>query len=265
MPGTWQAQPIVIDADSKDWPSPYPNYDSKGMIGYATSNDDKYLYVTMETGDEYTQMKVLKAGMTVYIDTDGGKGQGFAIQYPLPDDNEPFEMERTQERKQSGSSYESKLIHRDFTQKVQRAIADANQMTIEGGLRCSGGFAITQSNPCGIKVKIGVDEYKELIWEAAIPFKALYNKDVITKQDAGRPISVCFAIKGFKKQKSGGSDNAGGAGSPGNGMASRTAGMGGGGRGGRGGNQGALNGTDPKEKLYENTKTYKYFGLAYQQ
>ncbi len=62
VPGTWQATPIVIDADSKDWPSPYPNYDSKALIGYATSNDKKYLYITMETGDENTEMKVLKEG-----------------------------------------------------------------------------------------------------------------------------------------------------------------------------------------------------------
>ncbi len=52
VPGTWQAEPIVIDGDSKDWPSPYPNYDSKAMVAYATSNDRKNLYLTVETGDE---------------------------------------------------------------------------------------------------------------------------------------------------------------------------------------------------------------------
>ena len=45
LPGTWQAQPIVIDGDSKDWPSPYPNYDAKAMVAYATSNDKYNLYI----------------------------------------------------------------------------------------------------------------------------------------------------------------------------------------------------------------------------
>src|SRR5580658_13617 len=67
MPGTWQATPITIDGDSKDWPSPYPNFDSKAKIAYATSNDKQFLYITMQTGDEMTQTKILKQGMIVSI------------------------------------------------------------------------------------------------------------------------------------------------------------------------------------------------------
>jgi hypothetical protein len=264
MPGTWQAQPIVIDADSKDWPSPYPNYDSKSLIGYATSNDKRYLYVTMETGDEYAEMKILKAGMSVWIDTNGGKDQSFTIQYPLPDDGgESFDMDRSgkDKRRGGGTGYDSKLRSQDFYAKAKRAASSAAQMTIEGAPYCSGGFAITQNNPCGIMVRIGIDEYKELIWEAAIPFKAIYGKDSLSKGDAGRPISVCYAIKGFKRPKSN-NESTGSSGMGGNGgmQGSR-----GGGRGGKGGNQGMMNGTDPKDLLYETTKTYKYFGLAYQQ
>src|ERR1700733_16221077 len=73
LPGTWQPEPIVIDGDSKDWPSPYPNYDAKAMVAYATSNDKENLYITMETGDELTQIKILKQGMIVSIDTSGNK------------------------------------------------------------------------------------------------------------------------------------------------------------------------------------------------
>jgi len=260
MPGTWQATPIVIDADSKDWPSPYPNYDSKALIGYATSNDKRYLYITMETGDENTEMKVLKEGVTVIIDTTGGKEQTLAIHYPLPDESEePFEVDNNRK-----TAYSIKGIKGDLSQKIKRTAADASQMTIEGRTLCSGGFAITQNNPCGIKVKIGVDEYKELIWEAAIPFSAIYGKDTLTKADAGRAISVCYAIKGFKKPKTNNSDN----GSSGMGQGGGQ-GMGGGGRMGGGGGRGnktpQRNGTDPRELMYENTRTWKFFGLAYQQ
>ncbi|MEO6834213.1 MAG: hypothetical protein ABI169_18540, partial [Chitinophagaceae bacterium] len=30
---------IVVDGDDLDWPSPYPFYDSKALISYASSND----------------------------------------------------------------------------------------------------------------------------------------------------------------------------------------------------------------------------------
>src|ERR1700728_3087406 len=67
-PGAWQVSPIVIDGHNTDWPSPYPEYDDKAQIGYAVSNDKDNLYITVETGDPATQLKILKGGLTVWID-----------------------------------------------------------------------------------------------------------------------------------------------------------------------------------------------------
>src|SRR5689334_19575009 len=68
-PGNWQAQPITADGNAADWPSPYPFYDSKAKIGYAVSNDKDNLYISMQTGDQMTVMKILRNGLTVWIDT----------------------------------------------------------------------------------------------------------------------------------------------------------------------------------------------------
>src|ERR1043165_9727738 len=86
VPGTWQTSPIVIDGDSKDWPSPYPNYDSKAMVAYATSNDRNNLYITMQTGDDLTQLNALRQRIIVSLDTGGGKTATFHINYPLLND-----------------------------------------------------------------------------------------------------------------------------------------------------------------------------------
>jgi hypothetical protein len=266
MPGNWQKEPVTIDGDSKEWPSPYPNYDSKAMIAYATSNDKDNLYITIESGDEYTQMKILKAGLTVWIDTDGKKGQYLAIHYPLQDENDPYETAK-KDKDGSSPSRSSQPRGAEFNQKIKRALSDATQLSLEGFSACSGGFAVAQNNDCGIKVSVGVDEYKELIWEASIPFKAIYNKTHITKSDMGRPISVCFAVKGFKKpsSNSGNNENASSAGSTGNSSmgGSGHGGMGGG-RGGGGGKRGGMGQDDPREHLFESSKTWKQFGLAYE-
>src|ERR1039458_2943062 len=66
LPGTWQAQAITIDGKNTDWPSPYPEYDDKAMLGYAVSNDKDNLYITVETGDPATQLKILRNGLTVW-------------------------------------------------------------------------------------------------------------------------------------------------------------------------------------------------------
>jgi len=73
LPGLWQVQPINIDGSNKDWPSPYPEYDDKAMLGYAVSNDKDNLYITVETGDPATQLKILREGLTVWIDKTANK------------------------------------------------------------------------------------------------------------------------------------------------------------------------------------------------
>lgn len=261
LPGTWQAQPIAIDGDSKDWPSPYPNYDSKAMVGYATSNDKYYLYITMESGDEMTEMKILKQGMTVSIDTSGEKEPGFNINYPLPNDNDPLEMTK------HSAFGEGNKLHPEgrWEPIINKSAKEANQYTLDGFIKCNGGYMVSQTTACGIKVILKIDEYKELVWEAAIPFKAIYGKDSINEKDAGKPISVCFAVNRFKHPETKAENNAGSTNNSMGGGSMRGGGArGGGGRSGGGKGGGRNPSSDPLEHLYESTKTWKHFALAYQ-
>ncbi|MFI5196484.1 MAG: hypothetical protein ACHQD8_05295 [Chitinophagales bacterium] len=263
LPGTWQTQPVIIDGDSKEWPSPYPNYDSKAMVAYSTSNDRQNLYITMETGDEMTQMKILKQGMTIMIDTNGRKDPQFKINYPMQNDNDPLEMAK-----------EDNVPHKEnkpytthnWDKKISKSAGEANQYSLEGFNLCNGGYLISQTTACGIKMKLGIDEYKELIVEIMIPFKAIYNKNVITAADAGHPISVCFAVKGFKAPSTKSTDNTNTGSNTNMGGVGMNSGMGGRGGGGHGGGRGGGHSSteNPKQHLYESTKTWKHFGLAYQ-
>src|ERR1044072_1874418 len=78
-PGTWQQTPVVIDGQNSDWPNPYPLYDEKAKIVYVISNDKENLYISMQTGDEITVLKILRAGMKLYIDPAGGKEQQVSV------------------------------------------------------------------------------------------------------------------------------------------------------------------------------------------
>jgi len=266
VPGTWQSTPIVIDGDCTDWPSPYPNYDARSMVAYATSNDGENLYVTMQTGDALTQIKILKQGMTVSLDTTGKKDPTFNINYPLQNEDDLSELfsQGGDRQKKDGSTQ----LSRQFEQKLRKSTESANQFSIDGFGKCSGGYMVSQSIPCGIKVKVSIDEYKQLVWEAVIPFKAIYNKEVISAAYAGKPISVCFSVKGFKNPSSKGNSNA----APMNNNSMGGGGMGSGGMGGggrmnsspMGANAGTQNKANPMQRLYESTKTWKHFRLAWQ-
>jgi hypothetical protein len=270
--GTWQSKPIVIDGKNEDWPSPYPSYDSKSMVGYATSNDSTYLYVTVETGDEYTQMKILKQGLTLYIDTDGGKDTYMGIHYPLQNENETSELDGGKDKMQRVNGADARGGQgRSMTQRIKKGFSEANQLTLEGFKGCNGGFLVKEKNSCGITVRMDYDEYKTLIWEAAIPFKAIYNREKIRPRDLGRPLSVGIYIKAFKKpnnetngNQQGGMGRGGGMGSMGGGGMRGMGGMGGGGM--RGGSRGGgnYNSNNPREHLFESTRTWTSIGIALQ-
>ena len=257
----WQPTPIAIDGDSKDWPSPYPNFDSKSKIAYATSNDNEYLYVTCETGDELTQVKILKAGMRLCIDTNGHKSPSFFINYPL--ENTLVELNMGGGDKEAGKDKAMQMAKKS-NQFVKTALEQANQLSLEGFGSCNGGYTISQM-PCGIKVKIRMDEFKELVWEAAIPLKLLKGGNTTHLPDV---LSVCFELKALPKPKGSGVDNIN------DNMTQSNASMGGnrsamggaaGGRGmggGRGGGRGGMQSENPMETLFSTTKTWKVFKVA---
>jgi len=257
LPGNWQAEPIAVDGDSKDWPSPYPNYDSKGKIAYATSNDGKYVYVTLETGDELTEVKVVKAGVTVSIDTSGGRDPQFRINYPLQNENDEM-LDLPQPSKGNNTGHEQ----RQLTYQIKKMMSMDNQFSLEGFGTCSGGYSTSQNVPCGIKVRAAIDEYSELVWEAAIPVKMLYGKETLTAEDAGRPISICMTVNALKQPKKSSDPNS----EPTMGTGSQNmngGGMGmGGGRGRGAGGHGRTPTENPLEHLFSTTKTWKQFGLA---
>ncbi|XZF12488.1 hypothetical protein ACTHGU_11905 [Chitinophagaceae bacterium MMS25-I14] len=259
--GTWQAQPVVIDGANNDWPSPYPLYDSKAKIGYAASNDRDNLYITMQTGDRQTIMKILRNGLTVWIDTSGRKSQQMSINYPV---------ENTEMPTRTGKE-EGEMEKADMAMRRQRMVDNARNMSLNGFAGCNGDFLVKQANNCGIVVRIGFDEYNTLIWEASVPLKAIY-KPQLTAADAGKPVSICFAIKGMKQPKqdenggNAGGGMRGGGGMSGGGMGGGMRGGGGGmrGGGGRGGAMGRNSDGTSREDLFESTRTWYQTGLAVQ-
>ena len=271
LPGIWQGEPIMVDGSNKDWPSPYPEYDDKAMLGYAVSNDKDNLYITVETGDLATQLKILRNGLTVWIDRKGDKDEVTAINFPIPGENtdEPSKKDRPSRCQwQSGAGSGQDHQRFELEDKVKLAMGDASEYSLQGFKSCNLQYHIMEKDSCGIVVRMAIDADNEMVWEAVVPFRTFYFKPEITRADKGRALSICFETTGSKRPAGQGSSthNGGGGGMrPGIGM-----GMGGGmgmrmgGGGMHGGNRNAPNKNDMMESLYKSTKTYKKFGIAFQ-
>jgi hypothetical protein len=280
LPGIWQATPITIDGNNNDWPQPYPEYDSKASLGYAVSNDKENLYITCETGDQATQLKILRNGLTVWIDKTGEKEEVTAINFPIPrsfnrgvgakaadDADRPSPGHWGQGQQTNGQQ------RANMEDRIRKMMDGANEYSLQGFRACNTQFPILEKDSCGIIVRIGLDETNELVWEAVIPFKTFY-KPQISKTDKGKPMTVCFQTTGVDRPAGGGNRGGNGGGMRPGGMRIGMGGMGMGmgmgggmgrgmGRGGGGGNGGGQ--SNAMESLYKSTDTWKKFGIAWQE
>ncbi len=46
-------------------------------------NDSEYIYVSLATNDRFTQQQIVRSGLTVWFDYQGGKSKRFGIHYPI--------------------------------------------------------------------------------------------------------------------------------------------------------------------------------------
>jgi len=278
LPGTWQATPIVIDGKNNDWVSPYPEYDEKAMLGYTVSNDKYNLYITVETGDPATQLKILRNGLTVWIDRKGEKEEVTAINFPIPAKSERSNNQNENDRPTGGQMQQGHGVGQQnddrqrlaLEDKVRKAFLEATEFSLQGFKSCNLQFPLLEKDTCGIIVRMDIDPDNEMVWEAVVPLRSFYFKPEISRSDKGRAISVCFETEGLKRPAGQGGGNRGSGvgmqptvgfgGMGGMGMGMR---MGSPNRGYRGGN--SQNNNNIMESLYKNTKTWKTFGLAYQE
>jgi len=80
----WATQPITIDGAATEWHQPLNFYDSETKLLFAISNDSANIYLCFEAKDNMTQMKIMRGGMRVELDTKGRNGKSASINFPLP-------------------------------------------------------------------------------------------------------------------------------------------------------------------------------------
>src|ERR1700749_3139099 len=86
-PNNWHPPPanITIDGDPKEWGDSLPYYNKDKQINYALANDHDNIYMAIRINDRSQQIRVLRAGLTLSIDTKGRKKETFSITFPVGD------------------------------------------------------------------------------------------------------------------------------------------------------------------------------------
>jgi len=82
LESTWKDRDITMDGKSGDWlGAKYYFEDSAVSVGLI--NDEQHLYVSMMTENPMLRTQIMRQGLIVWLDSQGGKSKSFGIKFPL--------------------------------------------------------------------------------------------------------------------------------------------------------------------------------------
>lgn len=243
------------DGKLLEWPSEKFTADNETKIKYAVDNDNRNLYIALFIPDYGTQMKMMRTGMTLYIDLKAKKKEGRGIEFPVkPDRGENFTPTEGPRPARNDGDEQQDAVKRDANRLMMRnsmAIKQLNSIKI---------FGFGESDPVqqvldvpgSIQVAYKCDTTEAMEIEYCIPLSLLGDAASLHE----KLISIGCKIHAMEMRSGGFSD--GGGGGTGGGMR----GGGGGRMGGRGGMGGRMGGGMDRETMMREQSFWTKYTLA---
>jgi len=254
---SWRKQPLIVDGSDSDWTKPLAYYDKKEKLGYSLSNDKDNIYLMLSVKDPLEQQKILQGGMTVWINSQAQKDESTSVGIGFPLDSRNNHDKEIMESAQP-ERYKNKRVTLDDL-KDYSLYGFKKTDTLEN-------YAYGEKSDEGVEVQMNYNASGELIYEASVPFSAIFPKNSGTAY-LNKSIAVGFFVEGLPptpgSRHSGGGSPISIGGGVGMGM-----GLGGGfGGGGLGlsigsGSFGRGGGRNGDRQMYEQGKVWQVVSLA---
>ena len=262
----WQSDDFTV-LSKKETSEPLSFYDAKSKLQYQVTNDYKNLYICLKATDQQSQMKIIRAGMTVGLDTLGKKSPQVEVLFPFP----------IVHAKNSSSETSTDNNKRDWRSKSDTGNQRKHFMSQYNEIHLSGfkppiNGIVPLHNVYGISVSITWDSLNIMYYKAIIPFKTFF-KDSLMASDSSRIFDFSVTVNGIEMQSGSHGGSGGEGGGHGGGMGG--GGMGGGGMGGGGMHGGGMGGgghsgghsmggggSDERSSMFETTHFYTRIKLT---
>jgi hypothetical protein len=228
--GNFQETRIVADGNSIDWNLPLRFGSEDGELQYNITNDNTNIYVSVATSDQSTQMRILRAGLSVYIDTKGKTNKSMGLSFPA---NDVLETAGNYKTRGMGGNKGGDQIN--FKKQL---LMDKDIFKTFGFINMDN-RVYDVSDTTAIKLGINYDAFGNLVFEAIIPIKHIYNKTFTAKNAPSLSVGIVLNTTNRSENRptAGGEGRSEGGmrGGSGGGMGGMGGGMGGGGMRGGGG------------------------------
>jgi hypothetical protein len=247
--GTYQEAAVTVDGDLKEWNEPLRFGSTGGQVQYNITNDNENIYISLETPDEATATKILRAGINIYFDPAAGSSKNTCLAFPLANTNLPPKKINSGGGKPDLNGFRQGLL----IQAISFTTAGFKNMENR---------VYDVSDKKGIKVALKSLPNNGLGYEAVIPMQYIFGNTAAANNNGNRKINVGIIINAMKaegqNQRNMGNTSSGSAGGMhGGGRGGGGRGMGGGGNHQRSGNSENKESSEPGVQTPDKTALYK--------
>ncbi|MET4075540.1 hypothetical protein [Hymenobacter sp. UYCo722] len=177
------ATPPTIDGQPTDWADSL-RYDPASKLQYQVLNDGRTVYLRLKVADQATQARVLRRGLTIWLDTTGRNQHQFGVRYPLggaPPVNQT-----------SAPDPNASLADRRARRTL--ALADLREMELLNYKGSKEPTLTDAQSALGVKAALGFNAQDDLIYELAVPLRLLYRR--LPALNPGRAAVVGVLVAG---------------------------------------------------------------------
>ena len=187
----WRNQNITIDGNDNDWGNSLVMMDKlNALVG--VQNDNNNLYLCLVTSNNDLQMKILRMGLTVWIDRTGSDDKKFGIRFPLGFRGmNAGDFQRDRSNMQEGERPNQDEIK-------ERIINNQREMEVVGP--DNEAIRVNLSELHGIQLKIGMKEGR-MVYEMQIPLSFKNGANYAINADTGSTISVGLETGTFEARR----------------------------------------------------------------
>ncbi len=245
LQSSWKNSDISIDGKSDDWVGHLMYVDNQN-ISIGVMNDTNYLYACVVAEDQILISKIMRQGMTLWFNPEGGKNKFFGIKYPKGREDMPQE---DRENMRPGTKADPQNRRREL-------LAISNEVEILQERKVP--IQRTTDNLKGIEVFLNRSTGL-IVYEIKVPLQTDTEHPFAINAQEGTEIGIGIEVPKMTltMNRPAGGMGGGGMGGRGGGMGGRGGGMGGGGMGGRSGGM-----TGQRTNMQKSIKIWAVVGLA---
>lgn len=177
---------INVDGNEIEWHNYKQNAEEYSKTNYSVAIDNRYFYFFCKFKEKSTQMKVLRAGLEISIDTSGKNANNVSVIFPYSSDRENNDM--------YSHSFTGIKADMDFEASKFSLIEKCVRIKLNGMKNGLSDAMLNKTNSVNVLAAVNFDSQNNLIYELAIPINLIFEGNIKTYKT---PFSFQYNILGL--------------------------------------------------------------------